>query len=83
MIYEHKVGKHHFFIEWNKYGQWGENGETKWVATCQGLSLTLGDTPESVLFSLTRGRSHPTLDGLKPADMGLPSKLEAWSIERI
>ena len=82
MIYEHQMAKHRVFIEWSRSAHWGDNDETKWIATCHGSTLASGPTPEAVLGVLIEGRGQKTLDGLCPSAIGLPPTLGGWTNSR-
>lgn len=82
MIYEHTAQKRHVVIEWAKPNAWGENGETKWVASCNGAQLVAGPNPEVVLSALLSGDCMPTMDGTSPSTLGLPTHLDGWRTSR-
>ncbi|RYB06658.1 hypothetical protein [Lichenibacterium ramalinae] len=82
MIYEHTTQKRHFVIEWARPNAWGENGEGKWVASCNGAQLVAGGHPAAVLKALLNGDCMPALDGANPATLELPPHLDGWSTAR-
>ncbi|MGI3899787.1 MAG: hypothetical protein ACRYGP_17645 [Janthinobacterium lividum] len=82
MIYEHTAQKRHFVIEWAKPNAWGENGATKWAASCNGAQLVAGANPEVVLSALLSGDCISALDGTNPSTMNLPAHLDGWQTSR-
>ena len=83
MIYEYTAQKHHFVIEWAKPSSWGLYEEGKWMASCNGVQLAAGKHPMIVLDALLKGNCTPTLDGINPATVNLPSHLDGWKTSRV